>query len=134
MNEIVKAENQAPAAVEPAGFKLGQWLGRREAFGLMAGPWSAAEIESVRQYGPAFFTVRQLTHPLSRSINSSYQFARHITDQGVNGCLTDLGENLCEPLFCGADWQSGWAICGGLLIRPGDAAASQPASLAWPAN
>ena len=100
MKELVKTGNQEPAAVAPAGFQLGQWLGRREAFSLIAGRCSAAEIEIVRhirdarlyqdlncnwdecctrhlhasrrsverelgylrKYGPAFFTVRQLTH------------------------------------------------------------------------
>ena len=100
MNDIIKTEDRAPAAVEPAAFKVGQWLGRREAFAVIAGGCSAAEIESVRKirdeklyqelnctwdecctrylhasrrsverelsflrkFGPAFFTVRQLTH------------------------------------------------------------------------
>jgi len=119
MNELVKTENQESVAVEPAGLKLGQWLGRREAFGLIAGRCSAAEIETVRQirdeklyldlnctwdecctrhlhasrrsverelgylrkYGPAFFTVRQLTHLAVKEYES---IAGHITEQGVN--------------------------------------------------
>ena len=119
MNELVKTENQVPDAVEPAGFKLGRRLGRREAFGLIAGRCSAAEIEAIRQirdenlyqdlhcnwdecctrhlhasrrsverelgylhkYGPAFFTVRQLTHITVKEYES---IAGHITDQGVN--------------------------------------------------
>ena len=119
MNEVVKTEDQGSVAVEPAGFKLGQWLGRREAFGLIAGRCSAAEIEAIRQirdeqlyqdwncswdecctlhlhasrrsverelgylrkYGPAFFTVRQLTHLTVKEYES---IAGHITEQGVN--------------------------------------------------
>ena len=50
MNEVVKTEDQGSVAVEPAGFKLGQWLGRREAFGLIAGRCSAAEIETCLLY------------------------------------------------------------------------------------
>jgi len=119
MNELVKTENQGPAAVEPAGFKLDQWLGRREAFGLIAGCCSAAEIETIRQiqdeklyqdlncnwdecctrhlhasrrsvdrelgylrkYGPAFFTVRQLTRITVKEYES---IAGHISEHGVN--------------------------------------------------
>jgi len=119
MNELVKTENLGPVAVEPAGFKLGQWVGRREAFGLIAGRCSAAEIEAIRQirdenlyrdlhcnwdecctrylhasrrsvdrelgylhkYGPAFFTVRQLTHITVKEYES---IAGHITEHGVN--------------------------------------------------
>src|ERR1700688_1883996 len=118
MNELVKTDIEEPVAVEPAGFKLGQWLGRREAFSLIAGRCSAAEIEIVRQikdeklyedlkcnwdecctrhlhasrrsverelgylrkYGPAFFTVRQLTHVTVKEYQS---IAAHITEQGV---------------------------------------------------
>ena len=106
-------------AVEPEGFQLCQWLGRREAFSLIAGRCSAAEIEIVRKirdaklyedlncnwdeccarylhasrrsverelgylrkFGPAFFTVRQLTHITVKEYQS---IAAHITEQGVN--------------------------------------------------
>jgi hypothetical protein len=127
MNELVKTGNQEPVAVEPTGFQLGQWLGRREAFSLIAGRCSAAEIEIVRhirdarlyedlhcnwdecctrhlhasrrsverelgylqKYGPAFFTVRQLTHITVREYQS---IAAHITEHGVNldGAVTAL--------------------------------------------
>ncbi|HXB72098.1 MAG TPA: hypothetical protein VNY05_27930 [Candidatus Acidoferrales bacterium] len=119
MDELVKREKPKPVAVEPAGFNLGQWMGRREAFGLMAGRCSAADVEIVRRirdeklyesldcnwdefctrhlhaarrgveremgylrkYGPAFFTVRQLTRI---SVKDYQSIAGHITEQGVN--------------------------------------------------
>jgi hypothetical protein len=49
MNELMKSENQTPVVEKGAGVKVGQWLGRREAFSLMAGRCSAAEIEIVRK-------------------------------------------------------------------------------------
>ena len=50
MDELVKIEKQEePVAVGPAGFNLGQWMGRREAFGLIAGRCSAADVEIIRR-------------------------------------------------------------------------------------
>jgi len=44
-------EKQLPAAGQPAprDLELGQWLGRREAFGLIAGRCSAADVECLRR-------------------------------------------------------------------------------------
>jgi hypothetical protein len=44
-------QEQTPAAGPPASrdLELGQWLGRREAFGLIAGRCSAADIECLRR-------------------------------------------------------------------------------------
>ena len=44
-------EKQQPAAGQsaPRDLELGQWLGRREAFGLIAGRCSAADIECIRR-------------------------------------------------------------------------------------
>ena len=44
-------EEQLPATGQPAprDLELGQWLGRREAFGLIAGRCSAADIECLRR-------------------------------------------------------------------------------------
>jgi hypothetical protein len=118
-NEVVKAQNPEPCTPGMANFHLGQWMGRREAFGLIAGRCSAAEVQVLsqireqklyqslncdwekfctlhlhavrrsvdreisylRKHGPAFFTVRQLTHV---SVKEYESIAGHITDQGVN--------------------------------------------------
>ena len=47
----ISLEEQLPAAGQPAprDLELGQWLGRREAFGLIAGRCSAADIECLRR-------------------------------------------------------------------------------------
>ena len=37
VDELVKKEKEEPVTGEPAVFNLGQWMGRHEAFGLMAG-------------------------------------------------------------------------------------------------
>src|SRR5579872_6964299 len=48
MNEAV--ENMpAPASADVQGILLGQWMGHREAFGLIAGRCSAADIEILRR-------------------------------------------------------------------------------------
>jgi hypothetical protein len=118
VDELVKKEKEEPVAAEPAVFNLGQWMGRHEAFGLMAGRCSAADVEIIRRirdeklyesldcnwdefcprhlhsarrsvdrevgylrkYGPAFFTVRQLTRI---SVKDYQSIAGHITEQGV---------------------------------------------------
>ncbi len=49
MNEADKIEDLVTAGADPQGIELGKWMGRREAFGLIAGRCSAAEIESLRQ-------------------------------------------------------------------------------------
>ena len=49
MNEAI--ENQEPATGEsdPLSLELGRWMGRREAFALMAGRCAAADVETLRQ-------------------------------------------------------------------------------------
>jgi hypothetical protein len=53
MNEevrtVTKTSNPEPGTPDMANFNLGQWVGRREAFGLIAGRCSAAEIQIVSQ-------------------------------------------------------------------------------------
>jgi len=51
MNESTEIENGKPAPSEPdlLSLELGRWMGRREAFGLMAGRCSAADAESLRR-------------------------------------------------------------------------------------
>lgn len=118
MNEIVKTGEFAPDAPNPDGIELGLWMGRREAFSLIGGRCSAAEIESLRRirdgklyqslnenweefcarhlhvscrtverelanlrrFGPAFFTVRQLTHI---STSQYAEVAGQISEDGV---------------------------------------------------
>ncbi|MBZ5729287.1 MAG: hypothetical protein LAP87_30470 [Acidobacteriia bacterium] len=48
MNEVIETRNSLPQEAG-AAVDLGRWLGRREAFGLMAGRCSAAEVESLRR-------------------------------------------------------------------------------------
>jgi hypothetical protein len=119
MNQVMKTQDPEPGTPDMLNFNLGQWMGRREAFGLVAGRCSAAEIQILSQireqklyesltcnweefcalhlhavrrsvdreisylhkHGPAFFTVRQLTHI---SVKEYESIAGHITDQGVN--------------------------------------------------
>jgi len=118
MDEIVNIGETAPNAADPQSVELGIWIGRREAFGLIAGRCSAAEAESLRRirdgrlyqklnptweefctkqlhvscrtverelanlrrFGPAFFTVRQLTHI---SASQYAQLAQRISEDGV---------------------------------------------------
>jgi hypothetical protein len=51
MNESTEIENGKPVPGEPdlLSLDLGRWMGRREAFGLMAGRCSAADAESLRR-------------------------------------------------------------------------------------
>lgn len=101
------------------GIELGKWLGRREAFSLIAGRCSAAEVESLRRirednlyqklgctweefcsrqlhvtsrtvdrdiaylrrFGPAFFTLRQLTRV---SVREYAAIADRISEEGVH--------------------------------------------------
>ena len=49
MNDVMKMGEPTPVETDPQGVELGRWLGRREAFGLIAGRCSAAEMESLRR-------------------------------------------------------------------------------------
>jgi hypothetical protein len=49
MNEIVNAGGSTPVEAALPLIELGKWMGRRDAFGQMAGRCSAAEIESLRR-------------------------------------------------------------------------------------
>jgi len=135
MNELVEREVLAPAAADALSVQLGQWMGRREAFGLMAGRCSAADIEILRRiredklyasmnctwdefcarhlhvarrtvdkeiarlhdFGPAYFTIRQLTHIRAKDYQA---IAPHVTEHGVNvdGALVALLPENSEPL------------------------------------
>src|SRR5271157_41628 len=135
MNELFEREARETAAADVPSRQLGQWMGRREAFGLMAGRCSAADVEILRrlkdenlyaamdctwddfctghlhvarrtvdheirllrEFGPAFFTVRQLTHI---SVKDYQAIAAHITDQGVHvdGEVIALLPENSEPL------------------------------------
>ena len=117
LNELEKLETREPGPNDPS-FHLGQWLGRREAFSLIAGRCSAAEAEIMRhihdeklyqafdsdwehfcrtylnaprrsvdreigylrKYGPAFFTLRQITHVTIKEYQS---IAAHVGEDGV---------------------------------------------------
>jgi hypothetical protein len=135
MDKIAKQEGPETDAVDAAGVRLAQWMGRREAFGLMAGCCSAADIEALRrirdskmylsqsptwdefcthhlrvarrtvnreiaylrQYGPAFFTIRQLTHITA----ADYPLiASHVSPQGVrlNGVVVPFDAENGAPL------------------------------------
>jgi hypothetical protein len=135
VNEVEKIENPEPGTNNASSFNLGQWMGRREAFGLIAGRCSAAEIEIVKKirdeklyqsysrdweefcprhlhavrrsvdreisylqrFGPAFFTVRQLTHV---SVREYEAIAGHITEQGVHvdGAVIPLHSDATDQL------------------------------------
>ena len=49
MNEVEKIEDPKTGGPDAPSFNLGQWMGRREAFGLIAGRCSAAEAEILRK-------------------------------------------------------------------------------------
>jgi hypothetical protein len=112
--------------VQPGG-ELWKWIGRREAFGIVAGRCSAAEVETIprirdgnlyqelhptwdefcvkqlhvnrrkvdreitnlKRFGPAFFTLRQLTRV---SVREYGLIADHISEDGVrvNGAVVPL--------------------------------------------
>lgn len=112
-------EVQLSGTPDQQGVELGKWLGRREAFSLIAGRCSAAEVESLRRiregnlyqrlgcsweefcsqqlhvtsrtvdrdiaylrrFGPAFFTLRQLTRV---SVREYAAIADRISEEGVN--------------------------------------------------
>lgn len=115
--------------------ELGRWMGRREAFGLVAGRCSAADIEILRrlreekryqskaptweafckrhlgvsrrsadreiaylrEFGPNFFTIRQLTHV---TVDEYRQIAGQITEAGVevDGALVPIDTEDPQPL------------------------------------
>jgi hypothetical protein len=157
MKETVEENVGAPALNDAQGILLGQWMGRREAFGLIAGRCSAADIEVLRrmkeeklyatldctwdefctrhlhvarrtvdmeiaylrEFGQAFFTIRQLTHV---SVKDYRAIAPDITEQGVNvnGTVVALLPENSEPLA---------AAVGALLNRSASEVGSvKPAS------
>ena len=115
--------------------ELGRWIGRREAFGLVAGRCSAADIEILRrlreekrylsksptweefckshlgvsrrsadreiaylrEFGPNFFTIRQLTHV---TVDEYRQIADRITEVGVqvDGALVPIDAQDPQPI------------------------------------
>lgn len=133
MNEVIKMDGER--AADAVAISLAQWMGRREAFGLVAGRCSAADIEIIRrirdermyaihnctwdefcvrhlrvsrrtvdreiahlrEFGPAFFTVRQLTHIRPDEYR---KIAPHVTAEGVtvDGALVPLDPRYGEPL------------------------------------
>ena len=133
MNEVMKTGGEHAADSE--AILLAQWMGRREAFGLVAGRRSAADIEIIRriredklyanqgctwdefcvrhlrvsrrtvdreiahlrEFGPAFFTVRQLTHIAAEDYR---KIAPHVSADGitVDGALVPLDPRHGEPL------------------------------------
>lgn len=135
MNEVNETEVPAAATVDRQAMQLGQWMGRREAFSLVAGRCSAADISILRrireeklytsmnctweeycerylhvarrtaereigyllEFGPVFFTVRQLTHI---GVNEYRAIAPHITEHGVSvdGTVVPLLPDHSEPV------------------------------------
>jgi hypothetical protein len=158
VNEVEKIGDPVSGTPDVSGFNLGQWMGRREAFGLIAGRCSAAEVEILRkirderiyrnfncdwgefcprhlhaarrsvdreiaylrQYGPAFFTVRQLMHI---SVKEYQSIAEHITEQGVkvDGALIALHSENTDQLSAAV----------GELIRRAEARDRQPEPVAY---
>jgi hypothetical protein len=49
MDESIDKQELTPAEADELSESLGRWLGRREAFGLMAGRCAAADVETLRQ-------------------------------------------------------------------------------------
>lgn len=49
MDDLVRRVDPATAGTDEEKVELGKWIGRREAFGAIAGRCSAAEIESLRR-------------------------------------------------------------------------------------
>lgn len=49
MDGMIRRADSAPVETGEPNIELGKWMGRREAFGAIAGRCSAAEIESLRQ-------------------------------------------------------------------------------------
>ena len=135
MKKTVEENGGTPALTDAQGILLGQWMGRREAFGLVAGRCSAADIEILRrmkeeklyatldctwdefctrhlhvarrtvdmeiaylrEFGQAFFAIRQLTHV---SVKDYRAIAPYITEKGVNvnGTVVALLPENSEPL------------------------------------
>ncbi|HXB73335.1 MAG TPA: hypothetical protein VNY05_34170 [Candidatus Acidoferrales bacterium] len=49
MKNLIKSEEPANGEADDLSLCLGRWMGRREAFGLVAGRCAAADIETLRQ-------------------------------------------------------------------------------------
>ena len=135
MNELIVNDAPVLDGADAQSIELWQWMGRREAFSLIAGRCSAADIEIIRRikeeklyarmncswsefcarhlhvarrtvdkeiaylhaFGPAFFTIRQLTHVRIKDYRA---IAEHITEQGVNldGNVVALLPENSQPL------------------------------------
>ena len=119
MDEVVTTRESVPAEADPAAAELWRWMGRRDAFNLVAGRCSTADVESLsrikegrlfekancswdefcarhlhmsrrkvdqeigylKQFGPAFFTLRQLNRI---SVREYAQIAGHVSKEGVH--------------------------------------------------
>jgi len=49
MNELIESEGPEPSGPDLLSLSLGWWIGRREAFALVAGRCAAADVETLRQ-------------------------------------------------------------------------------------
>ena len=73
MNHDLAIPGPETVASEPGEFNLGTWLGRRQAFGLMAGKAAAADVDCLRQ-------IRDTRMYKSKCFDA---IAPHLTDEGL---------------------------------------------------
>jgi hypothetical protein len=91
MNQLTEIENRIPAPSEPdlLSLDLGRWMGRREAFGLMAGRCSAADAESLRRIRDEKI-YRRLNCTWAEYCTRHLQVERRSVDRAI-GYLQEFG-------------------------------------------
>ncbi len=87
MYELIETSKSVPQEADANAVDLGRWLGRREAFGLIAGRCSAAEMESLRR-----IRDEKLYQPVARNWNDFCTRHLRISRRSVERAIGFLQE------------------------------------------
>jgi hypothetical protein len=89
MKKSIQSEEPAPSGPDALNLILGRCMGRREAFGLVAGRCSAADIETLRQIREQKL-YKQLGHSWAECCTLDLHVARRSVDREI-GYLEEFG-------------------------------------------
>jgi hypothetical protein len=89
MKNLIKSEEPANGEADDLSLCLGRWMGRREAFGLVAGRCAAADIETLRQIREQKL-YKQKRHSWAECCTLDLHVARRSVDREI-GYLEEFG-------------------------------------------
>jgi hypothetical protein len=89
MNEVIENQKATTRESDPLSLDLGRWMGRREAFALIAGRCAAADVETLRQIREQKI-YRQMRPTWAEFCAHEMHVARRSVDREI-GYLEELG-------------------------------------------